>query len=68
MCVKMNENIAEIIAAENLKRFGKYVLFFLTEHIWMKLKSKHKKKKKKKNYINHCVRTAFCELHFFFFF
>ena len=25
MCVKMNEDIAEIIAAENLKWFGKYV-------------------------------------------
>ena len=25
MCVKMNEDIAEIIAAEILKRFGKYV-------------------------------------------
>ena len=48
MCVKMNEDIAEIIAAENLKRFGKYVLFFLPEHIWMKLKGKHKNKNEKK--------------------
>ena len=40
MCVKMNEDIAEIIAAESLKRFGKYVWY----SVILLLKFNHEKR------------------------
>ena len=40
MCVKMNEETAEIIAAEILKRFGKYVW----ESVILLLKFNHEKR------------------------
>ena len=55
MCVKMNEDIAEIIAAEILKRFGKYVS---VGAIWLK--------KTRKSYIYHTYyvsERSFYKIH-----